>query len=389
MQGLLIDVSRLFRRACRQQSPTGIDRVLLAYLQHYKQRAQLLLRFGQFAFILSEQASRQASSLLLSWHPKIFWPFIGLLIKDSFRSEAKQSLKNIILLKIDYSGLHYEGLYHTLKRHGMKLIFMVHDLIPFENPEFFPTTKAQKYQRILSFIMNNATGIVTNSQTTTNSLINHIPNLKLLPYLISASLAPGITSSTPPRQERPIKENYFLIVGTIQRRKNHLFLLKLWLKLIERHGIDTPKLVLIGERGYLCKQTLALLDNCDLIKKFIIEHPANDEDLLTYLHHAQALLLPSLAEGYGLPLIEALSAGTPVIANNLSVFHEIAGDIPDFIPVQNAQQWLACIENYMLANSTLRAIQLQRISQFSIPNWQTHFIKVEPFLHMLRALDPT
>jgi hypothetical protein len=74
----------------------------------------------------------------------------------------------------------------------------------------------------------------------------------------------------------------------------------------------------------------------------------------TYLRHARVLLLPSFVEGYGLPMIEALSLGVPVIASNLPVFHEVAADIPDYLDPIDSTRWMNCVESFCNPASGLR-----------------------------------
>lgn len=101
------------------------------------------------------------------------------------------------------------------------------------------------------------------------------------------------------------------------------------------------------------------------------------------MYYARALLFPTFTEGFGLPLIEALSLKVPVIASDIPVFREIAGDIPDYLDPIDGKGWMEYIENYMLENSSLRQRQLDRISNFKIPLWDEHFAKVDAFIDLV------
>ncbi|HAU4245833.1 TPA: glycosyltransferase family 4 protein, partial [Legionella pneumophila] len=126
--------------------------------------------------------------------------------------------------------------------------------------------------------------------------------------------------------------------------------------------------------------TYALMDRCPMLQEFVIERQCTDEELSNYLHHALALLFPSFSEGYGLPLVEALSFKVPVIASDLAVFQEVAGDIPDYLDPLDAISWMSCIENYILPDSPKRNAQLDRIKNFRVPSWMEHFDKVNHFI---------
>ncbi len=177
---------------------------------------------------------------------------------------------------------------------------------------------------------------------------------------------------------------YFVVLGTIEPRKNHWLLLQLWRKLVERMGEHAPRLVIIGQRGWECENVVDLLERCEPLRGYVLELPAcSDAELSTWLKHAQALLFPSFAEGYGIPLVEALSLGVPVIASALPVFREIAGDIPEYLDPLDGSGWMARIEAYADPDFSGRLAQLDRVAGFVPPAWSSHFQIVEEFLERL------
>jgi glycosyltransferase involved in cell wall biosynthesis len=149
-------------------------------------------------------------------------------------------------------------------------------------------------------------------------------------------------------------------------------------------------LVIIGQRGWECENVEDMLERCGPLRGVVFEHPmCSDAELITYLHHAQALLFPSFAEGYGMPLIEALSLGVPVLASDLPVFEEIAGGVPEYIDPLDGRRWREVIEAYTPADSVPRAAQLSRLKGFRVPDWATHFAKVDALLESLRGAPPS
>jgi len=127
------------------------------------------------------------------------------------------------------------------------------------------------------------------------------------------------------------------------------------------------------------------LERCESIRGVVIEEAhCSDEQLHAYLQHAQALLFPSFVEGYGMPLVEALALKAPVLASDLDVFREIAGDIPDYLDPLDGPGWLAGIQAYARADSPERNAQLGRIERFREPTWAEHFEHVDRFLETLR-----
>ncbi|MDO9194307.1 MAG: glycosyltransferase, partial [Undibacterium sp.] len=175
-------------------------------------------------------------------------------------------------------------------------------------------------------------------------------------------------------------------LGTIEHRKNQSLLLQLWRQLIERFGAYAPRLVVIGQRGWKCENIVDLLERCETLKGFVFEYSTcSDTELATWLQHARALLFPSFAEDYGMSLVEALSLGVPVIASDLPVFREIAGDVPEYVDPLDGKRWSELVLAYSQSDSPERAAQCQKMFDFVAPTWVAHFDQVEVLMDRLRA----
>jgi hypothetical protein len=95
---------------------------------------------------------------------------------------------------------------------------------------------------------------------------------------------------------------------------------------------------------------------------------------------AQALLYPSLAEGYGLPVAEALALGVPVVCSDLSELRELGQNVPEYLDPQNEQAWADVVFEYTKPASTLRTAQLRRLANWRPPRWEEHFAIVQPLI---------
>lgn len=289
------------------------------------------------------------------------------------------------LLNTGHTGVKYNRYHHLIKARGVKPIYIIHDVIPIKYPQYCGSNSQKQYNAGIKRILETAHGIITVSEMTKTEVVAHALAVgKTLPLLLSAPLAPAIKRPlfAPVRQ---LSTPYFVILGAIEPRKNHLLLLRVWLQLAKQANSIMPILLIIGHRGPQSKDVVDLLQQSELLNSIVIERSrCSDEELVDYLYHAQALLFPTFAEGYGMPLVEALSLGTPVIASDLPVFREFAQDIPDYLDPFDEEKWLETIKAYTDSNHILRINQLKRLTRFSTPSWETHFAKVDAFLEELK-----
>jgi glycosyltransferase involved in cell wall biosynthesis len=383
----VIDVTRLVGRTLRGRFPTGVDRVDLAYISHYGPRSYALIRYMGFWLVLSAAESRAVFEILLSPSQK-GRSRLRCAVAKALATLWASPRKNIrFLLNIAHSGLDKPDYAERLKREGWQSVFFLHDLIPITHPEYCRDGEARKHEVRLQTMLTSGRGIIVNSNATRQALESYASRKSMaLPDLLVAPLAPA--SLPLPDSVPPLDHPYFVVLGTIEPRKNHLTLLQVWRRLAETLGNKAPRLIIVGQRGWECEQVIDLLERSEALKDLVLELPhCSDSELSTYLHHARALLFPSFEEGYGLPLVEALMAGIPVIASDIPIFHEIAGNIPDKVDPLDGLGWLSMIEKYSKENSPERNAQLAKISHFTTESWETHLQKADVFLKEIGALQ--
>jgi glycosyltransferase involved in cell wall biosynthesis len=384
--GVLLDVTRLFGRILGDVMPTGVDRVTLAYVKYYYTRARAVLAEGRFVAVLTKEDSQKAFDTLLQSSADSKSIVKRLIMKARLTSWYNLNvLHERVLINTGHTGVNHSLYAIGLRKRGIKLLFMVHDVIPITHPEFCRPDEKVKHHKRIDNMLSYGDGIVTNSQVTLDTLQLEAAKLGIqMPSATVAHLAHGFIPKS--FGQRPIETPYFVVLGTIEPRKNHNLLFRVWRKLVEEMGEQAPKLVLIGRRGWECENAIDILERSELLRGFIIEKSdCSDRELSTFLSHAQAMLFPTLVEGYGMPIIESLMVTTPVIASDLPVFHEIAGEIPDYLDYLDGLGWLASIKAYMDNQHPLRMAQLERIKHFEAPSWDSHFAKVDLLIDSLLA----
>lgn len=378
---LLLDVSRLIWRRWTGRLATGVDRVCLAYVNHFAAHAQAVIQHDKVRKILDLQASQRLFRLIASDERSFRYGLAKAAVANFWSPASKGDGRPY--LNVGHTGLNSPGFRRWLDRTDVKPIYFVHDLIPIARPEFCRLGEAEKHRERMRTVIETGVGVIGNSQATVDELSTFASAQNLAtPPAIAAWL--GTDGLARQAQTSIACRPTFVILGTIEARKNHIMLLEIWSRLVERMGCASPRLLIIGQRGWEAEPVFRILDHNQALRGHVIEiSRCSDEELAEHLASARALLFPSFAEGYGLPLIEGLGLGLPVIASDLPVFREICGEIPTYLSPTDQPGWEQAILDYSKPDSPARFNQLKRVDAFIAPTWKRHFALVENWLDRL------
>jgi len=378
---LLIDATRLVWRRWSGYQPTGIDRVCLAYLDRFGDEAQAVVHHRWFRRILDRESSALLFRLLAEPRADFRKAFARLVMRSLWLRRPDGNGRSY--LNLGHTGLDSDGFVQWVRRTHVRPLYFVHDLIPLTHPQYCRPGEDERHARRMLTVLESAIGIIANSQATLDDLGRFARRQSLsLPPSVAAWL--GGTSFKglvkPEQLDRPT----FLVLGTIEGRKNHLLLLNIWRRLALQMATP-PRLLIVGQRGWQAKQVFDLLDRDPILRNHVVEvNRCTDAELVDWLGSARALLFPSWAEGYGLPLVEALGAGLPAIASDIPVFREIGSGIPLLLDPGDEAAWEASILDFARPESAARAAQLEKIARYRAPDWDSHFAVVEKWLLSFR-----
>ena len=381
---MLIDISRLLSRAGQGRLPTGVDRVILAYVARWGNQAQAVLQKGTWRRLVPQAESKVLFELVLCPPTDFAWQLKCLIARACVPPWPSQDAKGRAAFYLGHSELDRPGFAQWLHKTRQKPVFFVHDLIPITHPEYCRAGETQAHTQRMRLALQVGAGVVANSQATLDSLAAFAQQQGLpMPPAVVALLAPAALH-LPAVPIRPMTAPYFVVLGTIEPRKNHGLLLHVWRELVGLLGPDAPHLMVIGQRGWECENVVDMLERCSGLHGHVHEvGRCSDAQLASYLAHAQALLFPSFTEGYGMPLAEALTAGAPVIASDLPVFREFAADVPHWVSPLDGVGWLRAVIAYSDSQHPERLAQLDRLRAWRAPTWVDHFEVVEDFLERL------
>ncbi|CAO4135735.1 glycosyltransferase family 4 protein [Methylorubrum extorquens] len=432
---LAIDLTRLITRL-RHASPTGIDRVDLAYARHILSQGAEGTRFGLVSTAYGPRVLDRATArgiveaVAAGWvedvvaeADPVFQALAASLAGDAHplpkaaRRRAEGGLDRRRLqaetgLRVLRSGgierlpegtiyLHtshlrldrperFDWLY---TRRDVRPVFFVHDLIPISHPEYGRPGEAERHAIRMETVARHAAHVLVNSGDVGARFTDYARQrglgpkpVTVVPLGVEPVFSSGVGEAGLPELARPT----FLVCGTIEPRKNHLLLLNLWRDLVERSaaetGAATPRLVLVGRRGWEIENVADMLDRCEAIRPHVSEVVGlSTHGLARLMRGATALLMPSFIEGYGLPVVEAAASGLPVVASDIPVHREIGGGFAHFLDPLDGPGWTAAVRALSEPGSRLRTELAGRLAAYEPPSWTAHFERVDAALAGLPA----
>ncbi|MBV8090051.1 MAG: glycosyltransferase family 4 protein [Alphaproteobacteria bacterium] len=302
----------------------------------------------------------------------------------SFGDSVVRSVpKNSIYVNVGHITLKVPWLTSWLEhRPDVKSVFMVHDVIPLEHPEFFPKGEYRLHENLIAQTARYASGLIVPTAAARESVLNALRRQGRVEIPVETAplpVTPIFLEKDWPDEELG-KHDYFVVCGAIEPRKNHLLLLNVWRELVRKRGERAPRLVVVGSPIWRIPSLLRELERCRPLQgQVIFARGLSSPALRRLIAHAKALLMPSFAEGFGLPVIEALAVGTPVIASDLPVHREIAGDLAVYRDPTDGSGWLEDICMFADGNGPAAEIR-KRVSAYQPPTWREYFTRIEHFL---------
>ena len=216
-----------------------------------------------------------------------------------------------------------------IKPKALKLVVTIHDLSYMHFPNAYSFAFRKYYRFIVPRLLNLADTVITVSHSEKEVLIKHFPFLKNKIYTIYLGIK-GEFLNCPLMHE---KEKFILYVGSLSKRKNLMGLIKAFKILINK---IPHKLVIVGIKGDSFKEIEIPKILKDIpSQRLIFMGQIEDERLIELYRRSSLFVFPSLYEGFGLPPLEAMACGCPVVVSNVSALPEICGDAAYYINPYN------------------------------------------------------
>lgn len=261
-----------------------------------------------------------------------------------------------------------------IKAHGATVFFLLHDLMPVTHKEFFPAVFSRNFEDWLHVIAREADGLIAVSDTTKNSFTSWLRETDIrcgdtfLVSKIPLSSGLGVEHSNGPGNlmrfaARTSQDTMFLMVGTVRPHKGYRQAAGAF-ELLWQDGIPAS-LMVIG--GSVCGETQKILDGLSCHRQFEWLKGANDETLTFAYKASSAVICASYCEGFGLPLVEAAALGRPIIAREIDIFREVAGNHAYFFNGKTPQDLAGAIKRWMDLNDRG---EVPRPTNMKVASWR-------------------
>lgn len=241
----------------------------------------------------------------------------------------------------------------------IRKVVTIHDLAFLEHPEYAVPSLAAYLQKVVPQSVAEADAIATVSHEVSRTLVKHFqaPQEKLV--VIPNGVGPHFRRITDPvllgatQHKFHLKFPLVLGVGTLEPRKNHMGLIKAFYQIQKRKN-GPAMLAIAGGQGWLYEETQQLVQELKLEHKVRFLGRVSDLELVTLYSLATVFAFPSFFEGFGVPPIEAMACGAPVITSNTSSLPEVAGDAALLVDPHNVDA---------LAEALLRVVSDEQLQQ--------------------------
>ena len=251
-------------------------------------------------------------------------------------------------------------------------ILTIHDLSDFLYPETHEARGVWRARRRLPFMARTATQIVTHSESVRREVIEHLQVSREKVIAIPAAarsvfrpLPPDQTIET--RKRLGVEDEFLLFVGTIEPRKNLIVLLNAYRELLSATELH-PQLVIAGKKGWLTDSLFSSLRELGIEERVLFTGYLSDNDLCALYSSCRVFIYPSKYEGFGLPPLEAMACGAPVIASSIPSIREVTGETARLVAPAGSDDLAQAIVTLLRDENERQRLSvagLKRAQQFS------------------------
>lgn len=261
-----------------------------------------------------------------------------------------------------------------------RLVVTIHDVSFIHYPECFNRMELIRNKLWIRNAAKRADSILTVSEYSKQDIVNQFgvdKNKVHVTHLAPSNIFKKLENKEVEEAEKKfeIEEPYILAVGNLQPRKNLVRLINSYVKLKE-NGDFKHKLVIVGKKAWKYDSIFSTLKNHNLFDHIILTDYVSEEDLVRLYNGADIFVYPSIFEGFGLPVIEAMACGAPVITSNTTSLPEVAGDAAVYIDPYSEEDIINKIKSLSMDSELRAKLKQKGLDRAKSFSWKTTASKV-------------
>jgi glycosyltransferase involved in cell wall biosynthesis len=253
-------------------------------------------------------------------------------------------------------------------------VVTVHDMTLWLYPEYHYRRRLLAMRPLIPLVAHRAQAVIAVSHATKRDMVRilNIPEAKV--HVVHSAPAPhfqplaaGIDRQAL-RRQLGLPEQYILHVGTIEPRKNLARLVEAFARL---RSTGAPQhLLLVGPRGWKAEPVFAMVEQLGMESAVHVMGHVPDAALVAMYNLADVVAIPSLYEGFGLPLVEAMACGAPVVTSGRGALSEIAGEAAEFIDPESVDSLADGLRRVLVDEQRAHELKARGLAQAALYSWQ-------------------
>lgn len=263
-------------------------------------------------------------------------------------------------------SLHYS---FPLIHFGAKRVITIHDLTFFIYPQLHTFVKRYYFRWFIKRAAMTNNSLICVSQSTCDDLRKYVSSINSSSYVIplAANVKHLQIDFTKITTMYSLPEEYILFIGTLEPRKNIEGLIRAYAKIANSTKVD---LLIIGKKGWFYEEIFRLIREMKLEYRIRFLGFVEDKDKVTILSHAKVFIYPSFYEGFGLPVLEALSLGIPTITSNISSLPEVGEEAVIYINPYDIEDISENLKLLLDDKAMRESLSKQGLSQAAKFTWE-------------------
>ncbi len=268
-------------------------------------------------------------------------------------------------------------------------VLTIHDLSILLHADTHEPDLVRRARKRLPVMARSASMIITATESVRREICEHLhvkaDRVAVTPFAPRSSFQAMPAKQANQTKERlGIEDEFVLFVGTVEPRKNLLTLMRAFDQIL-RQTSRRPQLVVVGAEGWLMDELFAFIKQSSISDRLLLTGYLDDDDLRALYSSCTVFVYPSIYEGFGLPPLEAMACGAPVIAGNIATFQETLGSAAQLVEPNDVEAFARSIVEILDDEDRRRALSRRGLEQAAKFSWQrTAKLTLEVYREILR-----